>query len=120
MLCPMIADTGNYSGRFGRLANNAYASSGRHNPRQNDGYGYLGRVRGIYTANHTIQVLRAIFNKVRCWKLFLKDNPAAGISLFPEKARERLPNKEEIRRLIQALLMEKDHGCDVLRLQRTT
>jgi len=72
-------------------------------------HGYLGRVRGIYTANRTIQLLRAVFNKGRCWKLFLKDNPAAGISLFPEKARERFLNKEEIRRLIQALLMEEDH-----------
>src|SRR4029434_4932771 len=34
-------------------------------------HGYLGRARGIYTANRTIQLLRAIYNKGRLWKLFL-------------------------------------------------
>ncbi len=46
-------------------------------------HGYLARTRGPYTANRTIQLLRAIYNRGRIWKLFMHDNPASGISLFP-------------------------------------
>ncbi|HEY9867578.1 MAG TPA: tyrosine-type recombinase/integrase [Candidatus Obscuribacterales bacterium] len=72
-------------------------------------HGYLGRAHGIYVANRTIQLLRAIYNKGRTRKLFLQDNPAAGISLFPERARERFLNKDEVKRLLHALLTEADH-----------
>lgn len=71
-------------------------------------HGYLGRSRGIYSANRTIQLLRAIYNKGRLWKLFMKDNPATGISLFPETPRERYLSQQEVKRLLHALFGEGD------------
>lgn len=66
-------------------------------------HGKLAKDRGPYTANRTIQLLRAIFNKASKWKLFSHDNPASGISLFEEKARERFLSADEVRRLFEKL-----------------
>jgi len=68
----------------------------------------LGQERGIYVANRTIQLLRAVFNKAILWNLFEGANPAAGITLFKEKARERFLSTEEIQRLFAALETESD------------
>src|SRR5262249_28113062 len=71
-------------------------------------HGYLRRSRGPYAANRAIQLLRAVYNKGRGWKLFRAENPASGISLFPERPRERFLSKDEVKRLIQALLTGED------------
>lgn len=66
-------------------------------------HGRLGKERGIYAANRCIQCLRAIFNKGKDWKLFLGENPAEGISLFKEQARERFLSEDEIKKLFAVL-----------------
>ncbi|MCA9805134.1 MAG: tyrosine-type recombinase/integrase [Cyanobacteria bacterium HKST-UBA02] len=71
-------------------------------------HGSLAREKGIHTANRTIQMLRAIYNKAITWHLFDLENPAAGISLFPEKPRERFLSKEEATRLLRALEEESN------------
>lgn len=63
----------------------------------------LNKERGPYTANRTNQLLRAIFNKGIKWKLFKGDNPFSGVSLFPEKPRDRFLNNEEAALLLQKL-----------------
>jgi integrase len=68
----------------------------------------LGDERGTYVANRTIQLLRAVFNKAILWKLFEGSNPAAGITLFREKARERFLSTEEVQRLFSVLEAEPD------------
>ncbi len=69
-------------------------------------HGELGNEKGSYTANRTIQLLRAVYNKGKSWKLFFGDNPFSGISLFPEKPRERFLSTEEAGRLFKALKEE--------------
>lgn len=69
---------------------------------------HLGQERGTYVANRTVQLLRAIFNKAILWNLFQGSNPATGITLFKEKARERFLRKEEVQRLFAALEAEAD------------
>ena len=66
-------------------------------------HGRLGKERGIYTANRCIQLIRAVFNKGKSWKLFQGENPAEGITLFKETPRERFLSEDEIRRLFAVL-----------------
>lgn len=44
--------------------------------------------KGPYTANRRVQLMRAMFNKGKVWKLFTGDNPFAEVTLNPEKERE--------------------------------
>lgn len=69
----------------------------------------LAERRGPYVANRTIQLLRAVINKAIAWDIFKKDNPARGITLFPEKSRERFLSKEEATRLLIALEGDCNH-----------
>ncbi len=66
----------------------------------------LGTKRGTYSANRSIQLLRAIYNKAIVWRLFEGRNPCIGITLYKEKARTRFLSKEEVRRLLTALQTE--------------
>lgn len=66
-------------------------------------HGKLARDRGPYTANRTLQLLRAIFNKAITWKLFHGDNPVKGITLFPEHPRERFLSADEVNSLFNVL-----------------
>lgn len=66
-------------------------------------HGTLGREKGEYTANRTVQLLRAVYNKGKLWKLYLGDNPFEGITLFEEKPRERFLTEEEAATLLAAL-----------------
>lgn len=68
----------------------------------------IAREKGEYAANRALQLLRAVFNKGKQWKLFVGENPAAGISLFQEKPRDRFMSPEEARRLWQVLSDEPD------------
>lgn len=66
----------------------------------------MGKKQGPYVANRRIQLLRAMFNKAQAWKLYPGDNPATGISLFPEKPRERFLTDDEAIRLRKVLESE--------------
>ncbi len=66
-------------------------------------HGCIGKEKGVYAANRCIQMLRAMFNKAKSWKLFLGDNPAQGITLFKERPRERFLSEDEVQRLFKAL-----------------
>ncbi len=97
-----------FARNLGHWANHKLSSITNHDVEKL--HGFLGRTRGPYTANRTIQLLRAIYNKGRAWKLYLQDNPAAGITLFPERPRGRFLNKDEVKRLFQALQTESDYN----------
>jgi integrase len=71
----------------------------------------LSTDRGIYAANRAIQLARAIFNKCKLFNVYSGDNPFAGITLFPEKSRDRFLSDEEAVRLINALM--KSHETDL-------
>ena len=66
-------------------------------------HGTLGKEKGEYTANRTVQLLRAVYNKGKLWKLYQGDNPFEGITLFEEKPRERFLTEEEAATLLAAL-----------------
>lgn len=66
----------------------------------------LGEKNGIYAANRTVELLRAVYNKAILWKLFDGSNPAVGITLFKETSRERFLSTEEVQRLFAALYSE--------------
>lgn len=83
-------------------------------------HGKLGKGKGIYAANRCIQMLRAIFNKGKSWKLFLGENPAQGISLFKEKARERFLSEDEIGKLFAALAEAPQDTKDLVYLSLYT
>lgn len=83
-------------------------------------HGKLGRERGIYTANRCIQLLRAVFNKGKTWKLIQSDNPVAGITLFKETPRERFLSEDEIQRLFAVLESAQRDTKDLIYLSLFT
>lgn len=68
----------------------------------------LGSERGKYAANHTVRLLRHMFNLADKWGLLMDDNPAAGLKLFREQKRERYLNPDELRKVNAALVDEPD------------
>lgn len=70
----------------------------------------LGQTRGPYAANRMVQLLKAVFNKGKMWKLYSGDNPFKGITLFPEKPRERFLSQDEVAHLIGVLQEESDQS----------
>ena len=66
----------------------------------------LGKERGQVTANRTIELLRAVYNRGAQWGLCSADNPAAGITKFRIKARNRFLQSEELPRFFGALADE--------------
>jgi len=68
----------------------------------------LKQDKGIHTANRTIQLLRAVYNKGIQWKLVRGENPFKGISLFPEKPRERFLSPDEAAHLLERLEKESN------------
>jgi integrase len=76
----------------------------------------IGSTRGHYAANRMIQQLRAIYNKMKAWRMYKGDNPAEGITLFPEHPRTRFLNREEIERLISRLPSADDDLRDFVLL----
>lgn len=66
----------------------------------------FGLERGEYSANRIVQLLRAVYNKMKSWKLYAGDNPFVGISLFHERPRERFLSEEEAGKLLKALEVE--------------
>src|SRR6516162_11519290 len=63
----------------------------------------IARQRGPYAANRIVQLLKAVFNKMKAWKLYCGDNPFQGISLFPERSRNRFLSNQEVANLLNYL-----------------
>ena len=63
----------------------------------------LSAERGPYTANRTIQLLKAVFNYGIRKGLIDVNNPFLGVDMAPEEARERFLSDEEIPGLFAAL-----------------
>jgi len=63
----------------------------------------LKAAKGPYAANRIVQLLKAVFNKGAEWELFSGRNPFTGITLFPERPRDRFLTEDEAARLLKAL-----------------
>jgi integrase len=66
----------------------------------------LKRDHGPYPANHTLRLLRCMFNLARDWGLLKGDNPAARVKLFKEERHERFLSPDELKRVNDALTAE--------------
>ena len=66
----------------------------------------LGRTKGHHTANRTLELVRAVFNKGIQWQEFAGDNPATGVTKFKLKSRDRFLQGDELPRFFQALAKE--------------
>lgn len=58
---------------------------------------------GVHTANRTLELLRAIYNKVISWKLYSGENPCHGLEKFKVQTRERFLTGEELPSFFVAL-----------------
>lgn len=58
---------------------------------------------GVHTANRTLELLRAVYNKVIAWKLYTGENPCHGLEKFKMQTRERFLTGEELPRFFEAL-----------------
>ncbi|QBQ53395.1 tyrosine-type recombinase/integrase [Nitrosococcus wardiae] len=66
----------------------------------------LGREKGHTTANKTLVLLKAMYNKAIEWELFKGETPCDGIQKLPEKSRDRFLQADELPRFFQALAEE--------------
>jgi integrase len=76
----------------------------------------MGRERGCTTANRTLQLLRAVINKMKSWDFYTGNNPAEGISKFKEVSRERFLETDEVPRFFEALAEEPPYIRDYILL----
>lgn len=68
----------------------------------------IGTLKGKYTANRTLELIRAMFNRaidLGCWK---GSNPARGTRKFKEKSRDRFLQADELQRFFEALNAEEN------------
>lgn len=65
----------------------------------------IAQKSGIYAANHTMRLLRAMYNKAIDWG-FVGNNPATRIKLFKEIKRDRFLQYDELPRFFKALSEE--------------
>jgi integrase len=68
----------------------------------------LGQERGHYPANHSVRLLRHMFNRAIDWGILRTVNPAQRLKLFREEKRERYLSLDELQRVNAALLEESD------------
>lgn len=69
----------------------------------------IGREIGIVTANIVLKLLHVMFNKaVNEWRIWKGENPAHGISKFPEQSRDRFLQADELPRFFQAVAEEEN------------
>jgi integrase len=68
----------------------------------------LGQERGHYPANHSVRLLRHMFNRAADWGMLRTENPAQRLTLFREEKRERYLTPEELQKVNAALLEEPD------------
>lgn len=63
----------------------------------------LGLTCGTYSSNRMLELLRAIFNRLKKMGLISLENPAAGVEKFREQKRDRFLQADEIPRFFAAL-----------------
>jgi integrase len=68
----------------------------------------LGKERGRYPANHSVRLLRHLFNWAIDHEMLRTGNPAQRLKLFKENKRERYLSPAELSRVNEALLEEPD------------
>lgn len=66
----------------------------------------IADVNGEYAANKTLAIARTVFNKAIEWGIFYHENPASRVKSYPQKARERFLQKEELPKFLKALNAE--------------
>ncbi len=62
------------------------------------------------SANRGLALLKGIFNVAKAQGFFEGDNPASRVAMFPEKARERFLETEELQRLLATIDAFEDAG----------
>ncbi len=61
---------------------------------------------GSHTANRTLQLLRAVYNKAISSKIYAGENPVTGIGLYKEESRARFLSANEVKNFIFELSRE--------------
>jgi integrase len=69
-------------------------------------HAHIGRTRGQYVANRTIELLRSMFNRARSDWGYEGENPAAGVRSFKERKRARFLDGNELPAFLEALERE--------------
>jgi integrase len=59
-----------------------------------------------YAANRVVALIREMFNLAHLWGVYVGENPAIGIELFPEEKRDRFVQPHELPKLSEALQEE--------------
>lgn len=76
---------------------------------------------GAHTANRTLELLRAVYNKMIEWKLYAGDNPCQGLAKFKLQTRERFLTGEELPQFFVALSqVENSDFRDFILMSLTT
>jgi integrase len=83
-------------------------------------HGELAKSRGVYSANRAHELLRAMYNKAKMWRLHQGVNPAVGITPFEERSRERVLQADEFERFFPALDSEEETFRDFVMLTLLT
>ena len=83
-------------------------------------HGELARERGTYAANRALQLIRAVYNKGVVWRLYPGPNPGTGITMFEERARERVLQSDEFERFFTTLDKEEEDFRDFVMLTLLT
>ena len=68
----------------------------------------LGEASGKVTANRLVQLVRTLFNWALKSELWRGENPARGITPFPESSRTRFLQPDELPKLFKALSQERN------------
>lgn len=68
----------------------------------------LGADHGPYAANRVLALLRAAYNKARQLVGYTGDNPARGVTRFPEASRDRFLQPAELPKFFAAVAAEPD------------
>ena len=68
----------------------------------------LGEEHGHYPGNHTVRLLRHMFNRAIDWGMLRGTNPAQRLKLFRENKSERFLSPEELQKVNASLLDEPD------------
>jgi integrase len=61
-----------------------------------------------YAANRVVALIRKMFNLAHLWGVYVGENPAIGIELFPEEKRDRFVQPHELPKLFEALQEESN------------
>lgn len=69
-------------------------------------HAHIGRTRGKYIANRTIELLRSMFNRARNDWGYEGENPASSIQPFKERERKRFLDGNELPAFLKALNAE--------------